>query len=56
MRRELEGKSPRPAESPVVISIRITLPRKAMWLVSGFLSGSIATETLVRVLAGLHGG
>jgi hypothetical protein len=43
-------------EPPVTISIKITVPRKVIWVASGFLSGGITVETLVRVISGLHGG
>lgn len=44
------------SESPVMINVRITLPRKAAWVTSGFLSGSITTVTILRVLSSIHGG
>jgi hypothetical protein len=43
-------------EPPLMISLRITLPRKAVWTASGFLTGSLTTEAIVRAISSLHGG
>jgi hypothetical protein len=44
------------SESPLTISLHITFPRKAAWMASGFLTGSLTTEAIIRVLSSIHGG
>jgi hypothetical protein len=45
-----------PPDPALMISLRIAIPRKAAWMTSGILTGSIATETIIQLLGIAHGG
>ena len=40
----------------LIISLQVAIPRKAAWMASGIVTGSIFTEALLRLLTIVHGG
>ena len=42
-------------EEPLMINLKITLPRRVIWP-SGFLSGSVASDTISHLIRVIHGG
>ena len=53
-----ERKAPqaRRIDPPVTINVKITLPQKAVWVMTGFVAGVASVAGLPQVLAVLRGG
>lgn len=49
------GSSPDP-EPPFSINLKITMPRKTIWVASGFLSGTVTSEVVTHLIRIIHGG
>jgi hypothetical protein len=41
---------------PVTINVKITLPQKAVWVMTGFAAGVASAAAVPQVLAVLHSG
>ena len=56
-KRDKKDKKANDASHPsLIINLQVAIPRKAAWMASGIVTGSIFTEALLRLLTSMHGG